>query len=141
MNGGSRGCGCCRGGVRGGGRVVGVHESAAGATASVRLIGLDRFVKDHRIGIAMRAAAEDFAVARLMGIRANTVAPGYTKTEMTGPDEELSPVDQYFASKTPIARPGYPDDFEGIAAYLASDASRWHSGDTIVIDGAALINL
>lgn len=90
------------------------------------------------MGAVIRCMAVEFG---RYGIRANTVAPGYTKTEMTGPDEELSPVDQYFASKTPIARPGYPDDFEGIAAYLASDASRWHSGDTIVIDGAALINL
>jgi NAD(P)-dependent dehydrogenase (short-subunit alcohol dehydrogenase family) len=60
---------------------------------------------------------------------------------MTGSAAEWSPIDKYFAGKTPIPRPGYPADFEGIAAYLASDASTWHSGDTIVIDGAALINL
>ena len=70
------------------------------------------------------------------GIRANAVAPGYIKTEMTGSAEELSPVDKYFASQTPIPRPGYPADFEGIAAYLASDASSFLSGDTITIDGA-----
>jgi NAD(P)-dependent dehydrogenase (short-subunit alcohol dehydrogenase family) len=75
------------------------------------------------------------------GIRANTVAPGYIKTGMTGDATELSQVDKYFASKTPIPRPGYPADFEGIAAYLASDASSFHTGDTIVIDGASLINL
>jgi NAD(P)-dependent dehydrogenase (short-subunit alcohol dehydrogenase family) len=75
------------------------------------------------------------------GIRANTVAPGYIKTGMTGETAELSQVDKYFASKTPIPRPGYPTDFEGIAAYLASDASSFHTGDTIVIDGASLINL
>jgi NAD(P)-dependent dehydrogenase (short-subunit alcohol dehydrogenase family) len=75
------------------------------------------------------------------GIRANSIAPGYIKTGMTGGGEELSPVDQYFAAKTPIPRPGYPADFEGIAAYLASDASSFHTGDTIVIDGASLINL
>jgi NAD(P)-dependent dehydrogenase (short-subunit alcohol dehydrogenase family) len=75
------------------------------------------------------------------GIRANSIAPGYIKTEMTGSAAELSPVDQYFAAKSPIPRPGYPADFEGIAAYLASDASSFHSGDTIVIDGACLINL
>lgn len=75
------------------------------------------------------------------GIRANSIAPGYIKTEMTGTSEELSPIDQYFASKSPIPRPGYPADFEAIAAYLACDASSFHSGDTIVIDGASLINL
>jgi NAD(P)-dependent dehydrogenase (short-subunit alcohol dehydrogenase family) len=70
------------------------------------------------------------------GIRANTVAPGYIKTEMTGSAEELSPIDKHFASQTPIPRPGYPADFEGIAAFLASDASSFLSGDTITIDGA-----
>ena len=75
------------------------------------------------------------------GIRANSIAPGYIKTEMTGSAEELSPIDQYFAAKSPIPRPGYPADFEAIAAYLACDASAFHSGDTIVIDGASLINL
>jgi NAD(P)-dependent dehydrogenase (short-subunit alcohol dehydrogenase family) len=75
------------------------------------------------------------------GIRANSVAPGYVKTEMTGTNAEWTPIDKHFASKTPIPRPGFPADFEGIAAYLASDASSWHSGDTIVIDGAYLIQI
>ncbi len=74
------------------------------------------------------------------GIRANSIAPGYIKTGMTG-EGELSPVDKYFAAKNPIPRPGYPADFEGIAAYLASDASAFHSGDTIIIDGACMVNL
>lgn len=90
------------------------------------------------MGAAIRAWAVEFGK---YGIRANTIAPGYIKTGMTGDAEELSPVDKYFAAKTPIPRPGYPADFEGIAAYLASDASSFHTGDTIVIDGAALINL
>jgi len=82
-----------------------------------------------------------------LGIRANSIAPGFIKTEMTGgavhgqvqPVEEWSDLDHYFAKKTPIPRPGFPSDFEGIAAYLASDASVYHSGDTIVIDGADVI--
>jgi NAD(P)-dependent dehydrogenase (short-subunit alcohol dehydrogenase family) len=89
------------------------------------------------MGAAIRCLAVEFGK---YGIRANTIAPGYIKTGMTG-EGELSPVDKYFASKTPIPRPGYPADFEGIAAYLCSDASAFHTGDTLVIDGAALINL
>ena len=89
------------------------------------------------MGAAIRCMAVEFGK---YGIRANTVAPGYIKTGMTG-EGELSQLDKYFASKTPIPRPGYPADFEGIAAYLCSDASSFHTGDTIVIDGASLINL
>jgi len=90
------------------------------------------------MGAAIRCMAVEFGK---YGIRANTVAPGYIKTGMTGESAELSPVDKYFASKTPIPRPGYAADFEGIAAYLCSDASSFHTGDTIVIDGASLINM
>jgi NAD(P)-dependent dehydrogenase (short-subunit alcohol dehydrogenase family) len=38
--------------------------------------------------------------------------------------------------RVPAGRWGTPEDFSGIAVYLASDASCYHSGDTIVIDGA-----
>lgn len=74
------------------------------------------------------------------GIRANTIAPGYIKTGLTD-STQVDPVDKFFASTTPIPRVGYPADFEGIAAYLASDASSFHSGDTIVIDGAYLVQM
>jgi NAD(P)-dependent dehydrogenase (short-subunit alcohol dehydrogenase family) len=90
------------------------------------------------MGAAIRSMAVEFGK---YGIRANSIAPGYIKTGMTGDSAELSPTDKYFASLTPIPRPGYAADFEAIAAYLASDASSFHSGDTIVIDGAYLINL
>jgi NAD(P)-dependent dehydrogenase (short-subunit alcohol dehydrogenase family) len=51
----------------------------------------------------------------------------------------IAAVDAHFSAKTPIRRPGTIADFEGIGAYLASDASRFHSGDTIVIDGGSAI--
>jgi NAD(P)-dependent dehydrogenase (short-subunit alcohol dehydrogenase family) len=88
------------------------------------------------MGAMIRSMAVEFGK---YGIRANAIAPGYIKTGMTG--EELNPIDRHFASNTPIPRPGYPADFEAIAAYLASDSSAFHSGDTIVIDGAYLVNL
>ena len=89
------------------------------------------------LGAMIRSMAVEFGK---YGIRANSIAPGYIKTGMTG-EGELSQVDKYFAAKNPIPRPGYPADFEGIAAYLASDASSFHSGDTIIIDGACMVNL
>jgi NAD(P)-dependent dehydrogenase (short-subunit alcohol dehydrogenase family) len=82
------------------------------------------------------------------GIRANSIAPGYVKTGIGGTDADMSEemkarmaqVDAHFSAKTPIHRPGAPDDFEGIGAYLCSDASRFHTGDTLVIDGGSLIH-
>jgi NAD(P)-dependent dehydrogenase (short-subunit alcohol dehydrogenase family) len=37
--------------------------------------------------------------------------------------------------RVPVRRRGVPEDFGGIAVYLASDASAYHTGDTFVIDG------
>jgi NAD(P)-dependent dehydrogenase (short-subunit alcohol dehydrogenase family) len=90
------------------------------------------------LGAMIRSMAVEFGK---YGIRANSIAPGYIKTGMTGAGDELTPVDKFFAAKNPIPRPGYPADFEGIAAYLASDASSFHSGDTITLDGACMVNL
>ncbi len=58
------------------GLIIGVNKIAAIATTIVMLVFLDIFMKRQKTGIAMRAAAEDFNVARLMGIRANTVIAG-----------------------------------------------------------------
>lgn len=91
------------------------------------------------MGAVIRSMAVEFG---RYGIRANALAPGYTKTGFTSEDSELvRQVDNAMSAKTPIGRPGYPEDFEAIGAYLASDASSFHSGDTIVIDGAYLVNL
>ena len=40
--------------------------------------------------------------------------------------------------RIPAGRWGSPGDFGGIAVYLASDVSSWHTGDTITIDGGYL---
>ncbi len=73
------------------------------------------------------------------GIRANAIAPGWVVTGMT--DEFIE--GDAFAGKVlpriPAGRFGRPDDFSGIAVYLASDASAWHTGDTITIDGGYLL--
>jgi NAD(P)-dependent dehydrogenase (short-subunit alcohol dehydrogenase family) len=87
------------------------------------------------LGAVIRSMAVEFG---RYGIRANTVAPGFIMTEfMNTPQAEA--IEKFFASKTPIPRAGYPKDFEAIAAYLASDASSFHTGDTIVIDGGSVI--
>ena len=56
--------------------IIGVNKIAAIVATVLMLIFLDRFMNRQKTGIAMRAAAEDFAVARLVGIRANTVIAG-----------------------------------------------------------------
>lgn len=59
-----------------GGLVIGVNKIAAIVATIIMLVFLDWFMNHQKTGIAMRAAAEDFAVARLMGIRADAVIAG-----------------------------------------------------------------
>lgn len=71
------------------------------------------------------------------GIRANVVAPGLIITPMMG--DRDGPGAQYltaqYGPQTPLKRVGYPEDFEGIGAYLCSDASSFMSGETVYLDG------
>jgi NAD(P)-dependent dehydrogenase (short-subunit alcohol dehydrogenase family) len=84
----------------------------------------------------VRALAVEYA---RHGIRANAILPGWVETEMT--DKLFN--DPRFAGavmpRMPMKRWGQPDDFAGIAVYLMSDASRWHTGDSFVIDGGYLL--
>jgi hypothetical protein len=70
------------------------------------------------------------------GIRANAVLPGWIETAMTAGWMSSDRFRDAVLPRVPAGRWGAPEDFSGIAVYLASDASRYHSGDTIVIDGA-----
>lgn len=73
------------------------------------------------------------------GIRCNVIAPGFIVTEMTMADPEIGKMlADSVAAKAPIGRAGHPDDLWGAVVYLASDMSRYHTGDTLVIDGGKI---
>ena len=68
-------------------------------------------------------------------ITANAIIPGWVDTAMT---ERLFSWDKFVDAvipRIPMRRWGTPEDFGAIAVYLMSDASRWHTGDVIKIDG------
>ena len=61
------------------------------------------------------------------------------KTEMgSGPLEDPK-VKDLIKLMTPMGRPGEPDELKGLAVFLASDASKFITGQTIVIDGGYTI--
>lgn len=72
------------------------------------------------------------------GIRANAIAPGWVVTGMTDGFIEGERFEKGVKPRIPVGRWGTPEDFAGIAVYLASDASSWHTGDTITVDGGYL---
>jgi NAD(P)-dependent dehydrogenase (short-subunit alcohol dehydrogenase family) len=69
------------------------------------------------------------------GVRANMLAPGFILTGMTGTTEQREAISARMSAITPLGRPGELADIEGPAAYLASDASRFHTGDILTVDG------
>lgn len=69
------------------------------------------------------------------GIRANAILPGWIATDMTENAQNTEVFQTKVISRVPIRRWGEPQDFGGVAVYLASDASSYHSGGTFVIDG------
>lgn len=70
------------------------------------------------------------------GVRANAVMPGWIATDMTLPFQSDPAIADRFISRIPMRRWGRPEELGGLAIYLMSDASSYHSGDTIVLDGA-----
>ena len=69
------------------------------------------------------------------GITANAILPGWIKSDMT---EGLMTNDKFVTAvmpRIPMRRFGDPADFGGIAVYLMSDASAYHTGDCFIIDG------
>ena len=73
------------------------------------------------------------------GIRANAVLPGWITTDMTARLQGWDKFEEKVIGRVPMRRWGEPEDFAGIAVYLASDASRFHTGDSLVIDGGYTI--
>jgi NAD(P)-dependent dehydrogenase (short-subunit alcohol dehydrogenase family) len=117
---------------RGGGSLVATSSVSADA-------GFPRGEHYAATKAGVRALIQGIAVEYgKYGIRANAIAPGWVVTGMTDGFIEGDRFTDHVLPRIPAGRWGRPEDFEGIAVYLASDASRWHTGDTITIDGGYL---
>ena len=116
-------------GDTGGGVLVGTASLAAieGAARSEHYAA----TKGALISMA-RSMSVEFA---RYGVRAHSILPGWIETNMTA---NATSNDKFVANvmpRIPMRRWGTGDDFGGVAVYLMSSASRYHTGDTFVIDG------
>ncbi len=77
-------------------------------------------------------------------IQCNGIGPGYIATPQTAPLREIQPdgsrhpFDQFIVAKTPAARWGNPEDLQGPAVFLASEASDFVNGLILYVDGGIL---
>jgi hypothetical protein len=124
-------------------------ERAKAGDAGGRLVGMASSAAIHGAARAAAYAATKGAmltVIRALAVEmarhqvtANSILPGWIESDMTA----KALADPKFAAavlpRIPMRRWGTKEDFAGIAVYLMSDASRYHTGDSFVIDGAYTI--
>jgi NAD(P)-dependent dehydrogenase (short-subunit alcohol dehydrogenase family) len=117
----------------GGGKLVGIasigsiHGMPRQAQYSASKAGLCAMIRSLAVELAKH------------GIQANTILPGWIETDMTEGARSWDKLRETVVQRTPARRWGKPEDFEGIAVYLASRASDFHTGDTIRVDGGYAI--
>ena len=116
-----------------GGRLVGVSSTSAihGAARNISYA----HSKTGMLGMNRALAVE---LARY-GITANSILPGWIETDMTQGAFGYQKFVDNVMPRIPERRWGQPGDFGGVAVYLASAASSYHTGDSFVIDGAYTI--
>jgi NAD(P)-dependent dehydrogenase (short-subunit alcohol dehydrogenase family) len=73
-------------------------------------------------------------------ITANALLPGYFETEMIGELLENKKFNEHVMPRLAIRRYGDPIELGGIAIYLMSDLSAYHTGDAITIDGGFTVS-
>jgi 3-oxoacyl-[acyl-carrier protein] reductase len=101
--------------------VVGVHGNWGQTNYAASKAGIIGFTK---------------SLARELGsrnIRANVVAPGYVKTQLTDvlPEEATGAM----LENTPLGRLGDPEDVAGAVRFLCSDAASFITGEVLLVDG------
>lgn len=69
------------------------------------------------------------------GVRVNAIAPGYVDTDMTAVLQSDPLRSKQILERIPAGRLGSPDDLRGPVVFLASEASRYVHGETLVVDG------
>jgi NAD(P)-dependent dehydrogenase (short-subunit alcohol dehydrogenase family) len=76
--------------------------------------------------------ADDWGVH---GITVNCLAPGWFKTQQNAKMYEDAEWVAYLSDRIPLKRPGQPADLDGAVVFLASDASAYVTGQTLLVDG------
>jgi len=101
--------------------IVGVHGNWGQTNYAASKAGIIGFTKSLARELGSR------------GVRANVVAPGYVKTQLTDvlPEEATAAMLQ----NTPLGRLGEPEDIAGAVRFLCSDAASFITGEVVLVDG------
>jgi NAD(P)-dependent dehydrogenase (short-subunit alcohol dehydrogenase family) len=120
---------------RGEGSII-IVSSIGGLTSST-MIGAYNISKAADFQLARNLAAE-FGPK---GVRVNCIAPGLIKTDFARALWENPDTLKAVTRATPLRRIGEPHEIAGAAVYLASPASTFMTGQTMVVDGGSMIGV
>jgi NAD(P)-dependent dehydrogenase (short-subunit alcohol dehydrogenase family) len=70
-------------------------------------------------------------------IRVNAIAPGFFHSRLS--DSSIAQIEESLNKVTPLGRVGMPGELKGVAVFLASDASNYITGQTVIVDGGGTI--
>ena len=104
--------------------VVGIRGNAGQANYAASKAGIIGFTKSVALELGSR------------NIRSNAIAPGFIETEMTGELNEKA-IEEWKQS-IPLKRGGQPDEVADACLFLASDLSRYITGQVLQVDGGML---
>lgn len=124
-------------------------ERAKGGQPGGRLVGMASSAAIHGAARASSYAATKGAMLTMIRalavemaryqVTANSILPGWIESDMTAAAIGDAKFSAAVLPRIPMRRWGTKEDFAGIAVYLMSDASGYHTGDHFVIDGAYTI--
>ncbi len=126
-----------------------MSERAKAGDAGGRLVGMASSAAIHGAARASSYAATKGAMLTMIRalavemaryqVTANSILPGWIESDMTAAAIGDAKFSAAVLPRIPLRRWGKKEDFAGIAVYLMSDASGYHTGDSFVIDGAYTI--
>jgi NAD(P)-dependent dehydrogenase (short-subunit alcohol dehydrogenase family) len=112
----------------------------------INVASVDGYMHEPNIGVYSISKAAVVQATKIMAeewakynIRVNAIAPGHIHTRLGDSIFEAMPdYKKVFLERVPMRRIGDPDEIVGAMIYLASDASSYVTGTTIVVDGGTL---
>jgi NAD(P)-dependent dehydrogenase (short-subunit alcohol dehydrogenase family) len=110
-----------------------MFTSSIGAFKPSTMLGTYGMSKLALIGL-VRNLAEEFGPK---GVRFNAICPGLVKTDFARELWDNPEVEARIQKQIPLRRLGEPDDFAGLAVFLASDASRYMTGQALTVCGGS----
>ncbi len=110
------------------GRVVNV----ASTTGPVNAMPAESAYAAGKAGMVGLTRAVAVETAR-SGVTCNAVAPGWIATPSSTPEEMI------YGARTPVGRPGTPDEVAAVVAFLAGPSSSYLTGQCLVVDGGASV--